>query len=91
MANLDYVPVFCVVDGKPVPEDRKRRRSITCSVECAHTRNNYLRARKELRACKYCAVPSTVEQREDFKAWRRERRAAELARQKAAKAALVVK
>lgn len=87
MANLDSVKVFCVVCGGVVPDDRKHRRSITCSDACAKTRNAYLRARAEAKRCKYCSQPSTPEQRDDFKAWRRERRAKMLADLKAAKEA----
>jgi hypothetical protein len=85
--NLNEVKVYCVVCGDVVPEDRKRRRSITCRKECADARNAYLRARVEAKKCKYCAQPSTPEQREDFKAWRRARNAQALAAKKAAKVA----
>jgi hypothetical protein len=73
--SLDHVKVFCVVDGKEVPPDRKKRRSITCSDACAAARNSYLREKKELKKCKYCSQPSTPEERTDFRLWRAERRA----------------
>lgn len=85
MANLDHVPVHCVVCGVVVPDDRKKRRSITCTEACAKFRNAYLRARVEAKKCKYCGAPYGEEQREDFKAWRRDRRAKMLAEQKVAK------
>jgi hypothetical protein len=69
------VKVFCVVDGVEVPDDRKKRRSITCSDECAKARNNYLREKKELKKCKYCGNPSSPAERDDFRLWRAERRA----------------
>jgi len=67
-------PVFCVVCGKEVPSDRKKRRSVTCSEEHQKIRTNYLRERKELKKCKYCNQPSTPEEREEFKLWRRDRK-----------------
>jgi hypothetical protein len=88
MSLLDEVKVFCVVDGVEVPADRKKRRSITCSDACATIRNNYLRDRKELRKCKYCGNPSTPEERDEFRAWRRERLVAKRAAAKAAKTAV---
>jgi hypothetical protein len=84
MSKLDEVKVFCVVDGVEVPPERKKRRSITCSDECAKKRNDYLRARKELRACKYCGNLSSEAERDEFRAWRRDRKvAARLAAKKA--------
>jgi hypothetical protein len=81
---LENIKVFCVVDGVEVPPDRKKRRSITCSDECAKKRNDYLRERKELRKCKYCGNPGTPEERDEFRAWRRDKKvAARLAAKKA--------
>jgi hypothetical protein len=77
------VKVFCVVDGVEVPDDRKKRRSITCSDECAKARNNYLREKKELKKCKYCGTPSSPEERDEFRLWRSERRAKAKAAKKA--------
>jgi hypothetical protein len=76
MSQLDSVPVFCVVCGADVPLERKKRRSVTCGEDCAKTRNNYLRERKELKRCKYCSQPSTPEERDDYRLWRKERKAA---------------
>ncbi len=76
MSHIDDMQVFCVMCKTEVPLDRKKRRSVTCSDECAKSRNNYLRERKELRKCKYCGTPSTPEEREDFRRWRRERKMA---------------
>ena len=73
--SLDHVKVFCVVDGVEVPDDRKKRRSITCSDACAARRNSYLREKKELKKCKYCGTPSSPEERDEFRQWRAERRA----------------
>lgn len=88
MVNFYEIPVFCVVCGKEVPLDRKKRRSVTCSEECNKKRSNYLRERKELRRCKYCGVPATIAERDDFRAWRRERKAAKKAALKAEKEGL---
>jgi hypothetical protein len=67
--SLDNIDVFCVVCGTVVPDDRKRRRSITCRDLCAKQRNAYLRAKAESRKCKYCNQPSTPEERRLFKQW----------------------
>lgn len=85
MSQLDNVPVFCVVCGTLVPVERKIRRALTCSDACALARNSYLRERKELKKCKYCGNVSTPEERDDFRAWRRERNAQRRAAAKAAK------
>jgi hypothetical protein len=69
--SLDDVEVRCVVCGDPVPVERKRRRSITCTDAHAKTRNNYLRARAEARKCRYCGQPSSPAEREAFKLWRK--------------------
>lgn len=85
--SLDHVKVFCVVDGVEVPDDRKKRRSITCSDECAKKRNAYLREKKEMKKCKYCGTPSTPEERDEFRHWRAERKAKAKAAKKAEAAA----
>jgi peptide subunit release factor 1 (eRF1) len=65
--------VFCVMCGTPLSAERKKKRSITCGEACAKRRKNALRERKEMKRCKYCGQPSTVEERRDFARWRRER------------------
>lgn len=75
MSHLDSVPVYCVVCANEVPLERKKKRSVTCSEDHQRIRKNHLRASKELKKCKYCNQPATPEERADFKAWRRERKA----------------
>lgn len=82
MSHLDEVPMFCVMCSTEVPLERKRKRSVTCSDDCSKKRGNYLRERKELRKCKYCNQPSTPEERDDFRAWRRDRKAQAKAKMK---------
>lgn len=69
--SLDTITVFCVVCGDVVPDDRKKRRSITCTDACGKKRNSYLRAKAEARKCKYCGQPSNPEERALFKIWRK--------------------
>ena len=71
MSSLDHVPVWCVVCKEPVPDDRKRRRSTTCSKLCAGRRNAYLRARTDAKKCRFCGQPCTPEEKESFRSWRK--------------------
>jgi hypothetical protein len=72
--HLDEVKVFCTVCGDEVVDERKRRRSITCTRECAIKRNKYLRARTDARKCRFCGQPCTPEEKESYRAWRKFRR-----------------
>jgi hypothetical protein len=71
MSNLDHIKVWCVVCGDDVPEDRKRRRSTTCSKLCAARRNKYLRARTDAKKCRFCGQPCTDEEKASYRAWRK--------------------
>lgn len=84
---LDELAIYCVMCGEEVPLDRKKRRAVTCGENCAKQRNDYLRDRKELRKCKYCGNPSSAEERDEFRAWRRDKLAAKRAAAKAARIA----
>jgi hypothetical protein len=74
MSNLEAVKVFCTVCGDEVTDDRKRRRSITCTKACATKRNRYLRARTDAKKCRFCGQPCTPEEKESYRAWRKFRR-----------------
>jgi hypothetical protein len=63
---------FCMVDQKPIPEERERRRSTTCSDECRTRLNEIRREKKDAKVCRHCSKPSTPEERVLFNRWRRE-------------------
>lgn len=75
MSNPYAKTLYCIICGNEVSLERKKKRSITCCDAHALERKNDLRQRKEMKACKYCGQPSTPALREEFKLWRRERRA----------------
>jgi predicted nucleic acid-binding Zn ribbon protein len=62
--------IFCTICKKTVPEDRVLRQAVTCSKECARTLKNLRRQKRDQKKCRYCAMPSTPEERQLFKAWR---------------------
>jgi hypothetical protein len=61
-----------MVDQKPIPEERERRRSTTCSDECRTRLNEIRREKKDAKICRHCSKPSTPEERILFNRWRRE-------------------
>lgn len=71
MIHLDEVKVFCTVCGDEVTEERKRRRSITCTRSCAIVRNKYLRAKTDAKKCRFCGQPCTPEEKASYRAWRK--------------------
>jgi hypothetical protein len=71
MSNLDHIQVWCVMCRGEIPDDRKRRRSNTCSQDCASKRNKYLRARTDARKCRFCGQPCTEEEKASYRAWRK--------------------
>lgn len=66
------MPTYCIVDCKPIPEERERRKSTTCCDECRDELNKQRRERKDTKVCRLCARPSTPEERILFNRWRRE-------------------
>lgn len=69
--TLDQVRNFCVFDGKLIPADRVKRNAVTCSKECAKAIERQRMLLMEQGECKYCRRPSTPEERESYKEWRR--------------------
>lgn len=69
--TLDQVQNFCVFDGKPIPAERVKRNAVTCSKGCADAIVRQRMLLMEQSECKYCRRPSTPEERESFKAWRK--------------------
>jgi hypothetical protein len=63
--------VHCVVCGRLVPEDRMKKRAITCSSECGKERRNMLRRYfVDSKFCRYCMKPATPEEQARFRRWR---------------------
>jgi hypothetical protein len=60
-----------VVDGQPIPQDRLSKGSVTCSKECYEKRRKAQRAQQDEKECRYCRKPSSFEDREAFKRFRR--------------------
>ena len=71
MSTLDQIEVWCLMCRAEIPEDRKRRRSNTCSKLCADRRNKYLRARTDAKKCRFCGQPCTEEEKASYKSWRK--------------------
>lgn len=69
--TLDQVRNFCVFDGKPIPAERVKRNAVTCSQGCADAIIRQRMLLMEQSECKYCRRPSTPEERESFKHWRK--------------------
>jgi predicted nucleic acid-binding Zn ribbon protein len=62
---------FCVIDQKVIPEEREKRRAVTCSDECRTELIARRRKRKDDKFCRQCGRPSTPEERLLFARWRR--------------------
>lgn len=69
--TLDQVHNFCVFDGKPIPIERVKRNAVTCSKECAKGMERQRMLLVEQIECKYCRRPSTPDERESYKQWRK--------------------
>lgn len=70
----NFVP-SCVVCKRPVPARRATSRSKnTCSNNCNAVLQMFRRWNLFRRKCPTCYHPSTPEERQDFKAWRKERK-----------------
>lgn len=66
--------IHCAVCGDPLPEHRARARRETCGKrECGIKLKQFRKMTIEVRKCPTCYHPSTPEEREDFKQWRKER------------------
>ena len=69
--DFSDVETHCIVCTTLVPPDRRKYKAITCSDECAIKRKNSIRARQDLRECRYCRKPSTPEDRAAFSRFRK--------------------
>lgn len=65
--ELLNLPVYCSICTTPVPPDRKRHRSVTCTPEHQALRSRILRAKQDQKKCRYCLRPVTPEQRSAFR------------------------
>lgn len=63
---------FCVWCRNEIPEDRERRRSVTCSDLCKVRIVAHRREKKDFKVCRHCNRPSTPEERVLYQRWRRE-------------------
>jgi hypothetical protein len=72
MARPMYrIESYCVVDRQPIPSERIAKGSVTCSKECAAVRRKAQRTLQDERECRYCSRPSTPEERDAFRRFRR--------------------
>lgn len=62
----------CVIDQVEIPEERERRKAVTCSDECHKKLLEHRRKRKDTKICRQCYRPSTPEERTLYQRWRRE-------------------
>lgn len=62
---------FCVVCREPIPADRVTKGSITCKKACADARRRAQRTLQDEKECRYCKRPSSPDEREAFKRFRR--------------------
>lgn len=62
---------YCIVDRKPIPEERAKNKSNTCTKECNKLLSQMRRARTDARKCRVCAKPSSPEERKAYQAWLR--------------------
>jgi hypothetical protein len=63
------IPTFCIQCTAPVPEDRVRRRAVTCSEECFQNRRAATRKKVNTDGCRFCHRPSTPAQRGRYTRW----------------------
>jgi len=69
--TFEQVKNFCVIDQLPIPIERVKRHATTCSKECAKKLRKQRMMLMEQTECKYCRRPSTPEEREAFRRFRK--------------------
>lgn len=69
--TYDDVETHCVICKELVPKDRLMRGAITCTKEHAKLRRAQLQAITDKKECRYCRRPSTPEEREAYKRFRK--------------------
>lgn len=75
---------FCVICGTSIPEERIRRKAVTCSKQHAIDFKNAKRRLRDADRCRLCKRPSTSTERALFDAWRRAQAKEESEKKKAA-------
>ena len=73
LENAPAEAMYCILDQRPIPPERVRKRAVTCSPECARKLVAVRRAMTDEKRCRYCNAPSTPAERKLFAQWRRER------------------
>jgi len=61
----------CVVCTALIPPDKLKFKATTCSDECARLRKLALRARQDMRECRFCRKPMTMADKKAFQRFRR--------------------
>jgi hypothetical protein len=69
--TYDDIKTHCVICTQEIATDRVKRGAITCNKEHAKERKAQLQAMVDRKECRYCRHPSTPEQREAFKRFRK--------------------
>jgi hypothetical protein len=69
--TYDDIKTHCVICKDEVPKDRLMRGAITCTKEHAKLRRAQLQAITDKKDCRYCRRPSTPEEREAYKRFRK--------------------
>lgn len=69
--TFDKIESFCVVDKNLIPADRLKRGAVTCSKECSKIRSQQQMALVDQVECRYCRRPSTPEERQAYRRFRK--------------------
>lgn len=70
---MPLTPIFCVVDGVQIPDERRHNKlTITCSDACRTRLNEIRREKRDAKYCRQCGKPCTPEERVLYQRWRRE-------------------
>lgn len=64
--------MYCVIDGNEIDDEKVKRKAVTCSHECKLLLKAFRRKQRSEIICSACRRPSTPEERQEFKRWRRE-------------------
>lgn len=67
----DGTTIYCVMCGTAIPEERRRFKAVTCTEEHGKAYAEAKRKHKEGRECPICRKPSTPEDREAYKEFRK--------------------
>ena len=65
--------LLCTICGNPIPEERARLQTATCSEPCKNKLDVIRAHQRASKKCPACLHPSTPEERAEFRAWRVDR------------------